>query len=140
MRFDSPHVCAIGPRIVAVATPIYRGNKHSRRFLPANDPRDDRLSDSDPPYPSPPPACRHVLPHIFYDSARKGFGARARPTANWLADPSDRRIIKDVLARIYLSYLVVEIDRYNSVWIRVGSERVSPVSCPIYSTRYTMIR
>lgn len=29
--------------------------------------------------PLPPPPAQHALPHIFYDSARKGFGAR---TAN----------------------------------------------------------
>lgn len=73
-----PHVCAIEPRIVAVATPIYRGNKQ-RRFLSTNDSRDDRLWLRSPLTLLPSLLPHHVLPHIFYDSARKGFGAR---TAN----------------------------------------------------------
>lgn len=126
-----PHVCAIEPRIVAIATPIYRGNKQRRfhSFFRASDSRDDRLWLSSP-------LTMHC--HTFSMIQRGKDSVRARPTANWLADPSDRRIIKDVLARIYLSYLVVEIDRYNSVWIELG--RGYHRFLARCSTRYTMIR
>lgn len=83
-----------------------------------------------------PPLSMHC--HTFSMIQRGKDSVRARPTANWLADPSDRRIIKDVLARIYLSYLVVEIDRYNSVWIELG--RGYHRFLARCSTRYTMIR
>lgn len=59
----------------------------------AGDSRDDRLTHS---------LCSAGC-YIFYDSVQKGFGARR--TANWIAELSNRGIIKDVLARIYLSYL-----------------------------------